>query len=128
MRLLVLGGGQLALMMCWAAARLPMEFSAYDPDPRAPAYRCAKKAEDLLRAVDEADYVTYEFENIDEAVADNAQRQRKPRPHIDYLKLKKNRIAKRDAGGPGRPGAPVDRGEEPGRGSRVSGEVGQSRG
>ena len=96
MRLLVLGGGQLALMMCWAAARMPMEFLAHDPDPRAPAYRCAKKAEDPLRVVDEADYVTYEFENIDEAVADYAQRQRKLRPHIDYLKLKKNRIAERE--------------------------------
>jgi len=96
MRLLVLGGSQLALMMCWAAARMPMEFSAHDPDPRAPAYRCAKKAEDPLRAVDEADYVTYEFENIDEAAADYAQRQRKLRPHIDYLKLKKNRIAERE--------------------------------
>jgi phosphoribosylaminoimidazole carboxylase (EC 4.1.1.21) len=96
MRLLVLGGGQLALMMCWAAARMPMEFLAHDPDPRAPAYRCAKKAEDPLRAVDEADYVTYEFENIDEAAADYAQRQRKLRPRIDYLKLKKNRIAERE--------------------------------
>jgi 5-(carboxyamino)imidazole ribonucleotide synthase len=96
MRLLVLGGGQLALMMCWAAARLPMEFFVHDPDPRAPAYRCAKKAEDPLRAVDEADYVTYEFENIDEAAADYAQRQGKLRPHIDYLKLKKNRIAERE--------------------------------
>jgi 5-(carboxyamino)imidazole ribonucleotide synthase len=84
------------LMMCWAAARMPMEFSAHDLDPRAPAYGCAKKAEDLLRAVDEAEYVTYEFENIDEAVADYAQRQRKLRPHIDYLKLKKNRIAERE--------------------------------
>jgi len=51
------------LMMCWAAARMPMEFLAHDPDPRAPAYRCAKKAEDPLHAVDEADYVTYEFDS-----------------------------------------------------------------
>ena len=68
------------MMMCWAAARMPMEFFVHEPDPRAPAYRCAKKAEDPLRAVDEADYVTYEFENIDETVADYAQRQESSDP------------------------------------------------
>jgi len=44
MRLLVLGGGQLALMMCWEAARLPLRFVVYEEDPRAPAFRCAEMA------------------------------------------------------------------------------------
>lgn len=97
MQLLVLGGGQLALMMCWAASRLPLRFVAYEKDPQAPAFRCAERAADPLKAVDEAEYVTFEFENIHLDVAQYAHRQDKLRPHIDYLLLKKNRITEREA-------------------------------
>lgn len=96
MRLLVLGGGQLALMMCWEAARLPLRFVVYEEDPRAPAFRCAEMAADPLSAVDEADYVTFEFENVRLDAAEYAHRQGKLRPHLDYLLLKKNRIEERE--------------------------------
>lgn len=96
MRLLVLGGGQLALMMSWAAARLPLDFVVYDPDPRAPAYKYAIKASDPLREVERADYVTFEFENVEWEVAEYAHKLGKLRPHLDYLRVKKSRIWERE--------------------------------
>lgn len=95
MRLLVLGGGQLALMMCWESQRIPVDFVVYDPDPRAPAYRCARRPLDPFEAVDEADAVTFEFENVDISIAEYAERKRKLRPPLLYLKLKRSRIEER---------------------------------
>ncbi|MGC9051477.1 MAG: 5-(carboxyamino)imidazole ribonucleotide synthase, partial [Pyrobaculum sp.] len=82
MRLLVLGGGQLALMMCWEASRLPIDFVVYDPDPSAPAFRCGRRASDPFAAVEEADVVAFEFENVDVEVARYAERLGKLKPPL----------------------------------------------
>ncbi|ABP51721.1 MAG: ATP-grasp domain-containing protein [Pyrobaculum arsenaticum] len=95
MRLYVLGGGQLALMMCWESQRVPVHFSVYDPDPSAPAYRCAKRPSDPLEEVDKADAVTFEFENVDISLAERAEKLGKLRPPLAYLKVKKSRIEER---------------------------------
>ncbi|MGC9131286.1 MAG: 5-(carboxyamino)imidazole ribonucleotide synthase [Pyrobaculum sp.] len=95
MRLLVLGGGQLALMMCWEASRLPIDFVVYDPDPSAPAFRCGRRAADPFAAVEEADVVTFEFENVDVEVARYAERLGKLKPPLGYLLVKKSRLEER---------------------------------
>lgn len=95
MRLMVLGGGQLALMMCWEAQRLPTALSVYDPDPHAPAKTCASSAGDPYEEVEKSDAVTYEFENVDISVAEYAERRGKLRPALPYLKVKKGRIEER---------------------------------
>lgn len=95
MKLVVLGGGQLALMMCWEAQRLPIRLAVYEPDASAPAFRCARRVEDPFAEVEESDAVTIEFENVDMAVAEHAEKLGKLRPPLDYLKVKKNRIEER---------------------------------
>ncbi|MGC8583624.1 MAG: 5-(carboxyamino)imidazole ribonucleotide synthase [Thermoproteus sp.] len=95
MRLLVLGGGQLALMMCWEAQRLPIRFSVYDGDKAAPAFRCATPAEDVFSEIERSDAVTFEFENVDISAAEYAERLGKLRPALQYLLVKKSRIEER---------------------------------
>ncbi|MEZ0247871.1 MAG: 5-(carboxyamino)imidazole ribonucleotide synthase [Thermoproteus sp.] len=95
MRLMVLGGGQLALMMCWEAQRLPIRMAAYDRDDSAPAFRCAERGADPLADVEKSDIVTYEFENVDLKVAEYAERLGRLRPALEYLKVKKSRIEER---------------------------------
>ncbi|MEZ0318957.1 MAG: 5-(carboxyamino)imidazole ribonucleotide synthase [Pyrobaculum sp.] len=95
MRLMVLGGGQLALMMCWEAQRLPVDMAVYDPDPHAPAKSCARAVEDPFDEVDKSDVVTFEFENVDLSAAEYAERRGKLRPALPYLKVKKSRIEER---------------------------------
>jgi len=94
MRLFTLGGGQLALMMCWEAQRLPLEFVFHD-DPSAPAATCGRPAADPFEEVDRADVVTFEFENVDLKVAEYAELKGKLKPPLAYLAVKKGRIAER---------------------------------
>jgi len=94
MRLFTLGGGQLALMMCWEAQRLPVEFVFYDA-PSAPAATCGKPAADPFEEVDRADVVTFEFENVDLKAAEYAESKGKLKPPLAYLVVKKNRITER---------------------------------
>ncbi|CCC82583.1 5-(carboxyamino)imidazole ribonucleotide synthase [Thermoproteus tenax] len=96
MRLLILGGGQLALMMIWESARLPAEIYVYDENPEAPALRAGRAVQDPLAAVDLADYVTFEFENVDFRVAEYAERRGKLRPPLEYLSIKRSRIDERN--------------------------------
>lgn len=96
MRVYVLGGGQLALMMCWVARRLPIEFSFHDPDGAAPAAQCARPWADPYVGVDESDVVTFEFENVDLGVAEYAEARGKLRPPLPYLKVKRSRLAERE--------------------------------
>lgn len=95
MRLYVLGGGQLALMMCWESQRIPVEFVVYDEGSEAPAYRCARRASDPMGEVDRADVVTFEFENVDISIAEYAERSGKLKPPLPYLKIKKSRLEER---------------------------------
>ncbi|MEM0370537.1 MAG: 5-(carboxyamino)imidazole ribonucleotide synthase [Pyrobaculum sp.] len=94
MRIVVLGGGQLGLMLCWAAQRLRLDFLYVDVDD-APAAQCARRAVNPAAAIENSDVVTYEFENIDLALAELAYRHEKLRPPLEYLKLKKSRLAER---------------------------------
>jgi 5-(carboxyamino)imidazole ribonucleotide synthase len=68
----MLGGGQLARMMCMAAARLGYRTTVFDPDPNAPAaqvanFHVAARYDDeaaLASLAHSCDVVTYEFENV----------------------------------------------------------------
>ncbi|MFN3803498.1 MAG: 5-(carboxyamino)imidazole ribonucleotide synthase [Pyrobaculum sp.] len=95
MRLLTLGGGQLALMLCWAARRLSVMFRFVDTQT-APASHCAEAAGDPYTEVERSDVITFEFENVDLEVATYAHKLGKLRPHLEYLKIKKSRIWERE--------------------------------
>nr|WP_226976149.1 ATP-grasp domain-containing protein [Pyrobaculum aerophilum] len=82
-------------MMCWESQRIPVDFSVYDPDSSAPAYRCARRPADPLEEVERADAVTFEFENVDISLAERAERLGKLRPPLAYLRLKKSRLEER---------------------------------
>ncbi len=68
----ILGGGQLARMLCMAAARLGHGTVVLDPDALAPAAQVASAflhapyhdPDALVKLVSMADVVTYEFENV----------------------------------------------------------------
>jgi 5-(carboxyamino)imidazole ribonucleotide synthase len=68
----ILGGGQLGRMLAQAAAKLGLRASIYAPEPDSPAFdvaafhHCASygDADALRRFADQADAVTFEFENI----------------------------------------------------------------
>ena len=73
----MLGGGQLARMMCMAAARLGYRTTVFDPDPNAPAaqvanFHIAAGYDDdaaLSAFARSCAVVTYEFENVPVAAA-----------------------------------------------------------
>ncbi|MEL7028120.1 MAG: 5-(carboxyamino)imidazole ribonucleotide synthase, partial [Pseudomonadota bacterium] len=68
----VLGGGQLARMLCLAAAKIGLRAWVLDPEARCPAADCAAghieahydDRAGLQRLAEVADVVTYEFENV----------------------------------------------------------------
>lgn len=79
----VLGGGQLGRMMALAGSHMGYKFAALDPTPDSPlsqvgarqitaAYSNAEAAQELARI---SDVITYEFENVDAAVADMLERE-----------------------------------------------------
>ncbi|MFB6491522.1 MAG: 5-(carboxyamino)imidazole ribonucleotide synthase [Thermoproteus sp. AZ2] len=96
MRVLILGGGQLALMLIWAAQRLPARIAVYDEAEDAPALRLAETVEDPVSAVEDADVVTYEFENVPLEAAEAAERAGKLKPPLLYLRVKRDRALERE--------------------------------
>ena len=76
MKIGILGGGQLARMLCLAGLPLGLEFRVLDPSPQACAALVAEhivaEYEDtdaLARFVEGVEVVTYEFENVPQASA-----------------------------------------------------------
>ncbi len=95
MELLILGGGQLALMLCWAVQRLPTVIKYVDAES-APASRCAELAVDPYAEIENSDVVTFEFENVDFDLATYAEKLGKLKPKLDYLRIKRSRIWERE--------------------------------
>lgn len=94
MNLGIIGSGQLGLMMILDGKKLDIDFSVIDKDKHGPASRVADKAfqYDEYRAfVDSCDFVTYEFEHVDERVLNYAMEQDKLRPGILPVELKRDR-------------------------------------
>lgn len=99
----IVGGGQLGRMLAQAAAKLGFKASIFAPEQGSPAFdvaafrHCAAydDAEALMRFADEADAVTFEFENIPaEALAIIEQRSHLSPPRL-ALEVAQDRLAER---------------------------------
>jgi 5-(carboxyamino)imidazole ribonucleotide synthase len=99
----ILGGGQLGRMLALAAARLGFRCHIYCPDPDSPAfdvaagksvagYDDAKALAGFARAVD---VVTYEFENVPVAAADELAQSVPVRPGPRALELSQDRLSEK---------------------------------
>jgi 5-(carboxyamino)imidazole ribonucleotide synthase len=94
MKLGIIGSGQLGLMMILEGKKLGVEFLVIDKSKDGPASRIADKAydyEEFKDFVDSSDYVTYEFEHVDERVLNYAKEQEKLRPGLLAVELKRDR-------------------------------------
>ena len=95
----ILGGGQLARMLCAAAARLGLRTLVLEPDASCPAAQTASQviaaayddAAALDRLAREAHVVTYEFENVDLAAARRLAEQVPLRPGPRALEVSQDR-------------------------------------
>ncbi len=99
----IVGGGQLGRMMAQAAAKLGLRASIFAPEPDSPAFEVAAfrhcapydDADALKRFADQADAVTFEFENIpSDALAIIEQRSRLSPPRR-ALEVAQNRLEER---------------------------------
>ena len=99
----ILGGGQLARMLCAAAARLGYRTVVLEPDGRCPAAQLANAVIDapytdaaaLRRLAEEADVVTYEFENVDHDSALRLSRNVVLAPPAQALAVSQDRAAEK---------------------------------
>jgi len=116
----ILGGGQLARMLCVAASRLGLRCHIFDPAPDAPAGDVAHSlttaafddVEALTAFAASVDVITYEFENIPAATLDLLEPLRPVRPNRRALAISQDRLPEksflRDLGLATAPYAPVD--------------------
>ena len=91
----ILGGGQLGWMMILEGRKLGISFGVLDPDPSAPAARIADRAFSPAEGsefLSWSDVVTYEFENVDAAIAGKAEERGVLRPGLSPLLAKQDRI------------------------------------
>ncbi len=99
----MLGGGQLARMMCMAAARLGYKTLIFDPDANAPAaqvanahvvagYDDAARLEAFARS---CDVVTYEFENVPVSAAKIIHAITPVRPGVRALEAAQDRFVEK---------------------------------
>jgi 5-(carboxyamino)imidazole ribonucleotide synthase len=99
----MLGGGQLARMMCMAAARLGFSTLVFDPDANAPAAQVANGHfvagyDDALKLAEFArvcDVVTYEFENVPVAAARIIDAITPVRPGVQALEAAQDRFVEK---------------------------------
>ena len=99
----ILGGGQLARMMCMAAARLGYKTLVFDPDAIAPAAQVASghvvaKFDDIsqLEAFARAcDVVTFEFENVPVSAARIIDAITPVRPGVSALEVAQDRFVEK---------------------------------
>lgn len=90
----IIGSGQLGLMMILEGKKLGVDFHVIDKAKDGPASRIADKAyeyNELREFVDNCDFVTYEFEHVDERVLKYASEQGKLRPGLLPVELKRDR-------------------------------------
>ncbi len=94
----IIGSGQLGYMMINTMRKYPMEFYVIDKN-KGPAGHIADKffyLNDYKNFVDSCDYVTFEFEQVDETVLKYAEEKNKLRPNIKTVDLKKDRLLEKD--------------------------------
>lgn len=99
----ILGGGQLARMLCMSAARYGLKTRVFDPAENAPAaqvcnqHTCASYADtQALEAFAKAcDVVTYEFENIPLQSLECLQADVLLRPGIKSLQISQDRLTEK---------------------------------
>ncbi len=94
----IIGSGQLGYMMINTMRKYPMEFYVIDEN-KGPAGYIADKffyLNDYKTFVDSCDYVTFEFEQVDETVLKYAGEKNKLRPDIKSVNLKKDRLLEKD--------------------------------
>jgi 5-(carboxyamino)imidazole ribonucleotide synthase len=100
----ILGGGQLGRMLAMAAARLGLRCQVFSPDPDSPAFdvvlnaTCAEYAdvEALELFANDADVITYEFENVPSAAAMILAARRPVLPDRKILETTQDRLAEKD--------------------------------
>ncbi|MEM0155432.1 MAG: 5-(carboxyamino)imidazole ribonucleotide synthase [Thermoplasmataceae archaeon] len=93
-RIGIIGSGQLGWMMILEGRKLGDEFFVLGGDQQDPASRIADRHfaySEYREFVDECDVVTYEFEHVDENALEYASEQKKLRPGIEPVKLKRDR-------------------------------------
>lgn len=99
----MLGGGQLARMMCMAAARLGFRTLVFDPDKNAPAAQVANghvvadygDADKLAAFARACDVVTYEFENVPVTAARIIDAITSVRPGVQALEAAQDRFVEK---------------------------------
>ncbi len=94
MKLGIIGSGQLGLMMILEGKKLGVDFFVIDESKEGPASRIADKAysyDEYEEFVDNCDFVTYEFEHVDERALNYAMDQGKLRPGLLPVDLKRDR-------------------------------------
>ncbi|WP_210191590.1 MULTISPECIES: 5-(carboxyamino)imidazole ribonucleotide synthase [Rhodomicrobium] len=99
----IVGGGQLGRMLAQAAAKLGFKASIFAPEADSPAFdvaafqHCARydDAEALERFADEADAVTFEFENIPAAALAIIEQRSHLAPPRLALEVAQDRLAER---------------------------------
>ena len=94
MKLGIIGSGQLGLMMILEGKKLGIEFLVIDSTKEGPASRIADMAfeyDEFQEFVDSCDFVTYEFEHVDERVLKYAMERGKLRPGMLPVELKRDR-------------------------------------
>ena len=99
----IIGGGQLGRMLAMAAARLNFRTVVLEPQPDCPAAQVANAqivaAYDDPRALDElariADLITYEFENVPVAAAENLAASRPVFPPPKALEVAQDRLVEK---------------------------------
>lgn len=94
MKIGVLGGGQLGRMMALAGLPLNLEFCFWDDAAEpcaAPLGRVYKSAE-LDQFIAAADLVTYEFENVPLAIAQQVAAAKPLHPSVEALRISQHRI------------------------------------
>lgn len=94
MKIGIIGSGQLGLMMILEGKRLGFEFNVIDSSLDGPASRIADRSftyRDYREFVDNSDFVTYEFEHVDENTLNYADNEGKLRPGLEPVRLKRDR-------------------------------------
>lgn len=100
----ILGGGQLGRMLALAAARLGFDVHIFAPEADGPAERVAARATNapfddldaIARFAGACDVVTYEFENVPLASAEEAAKHAPLRPGLKALRISQDRVLEKE--------------------------------
>jgi len=101
----ILGGGQLGRMMALAGRAMGYRFLTMDPTPDAPCGQAADKqivaryddVDGALQLAEGSDVITYEFENVDAAVAEILESKSYVPQGSRLLRITQNRIREKTA-------------------------------